>query len=138
MLSFDFSKVTVNDGPSINDIPVDTDLYATVDGVTLEEFNGQDKFVLEQTIFIDPTDETKTVNFKTFIGPKHGWLLAQYLQAVGEDFRSLSGQGLSAEALSSVLKGNPLNVRLRKSKYTDRNGEERSSTQITTVKAYTA
>ena len=133
VLSFDFSAVTVSSGPSINDIPLDTDLAAVVDSVELDNFNGQDKFVFTQSIYIDPADEGKTVTFKTFIGPKHGWLLAQYLQAVGQDFRSLSGQGLSAAALESVLCGHPISVKVRESKYTQ-NGVEKTSRQINTVR----
>lgn len=136
VLSFDFSDVKVQNGPSIGDIPVNTPLYATVDSVELDSFNGVSKFVFTQTIFIDPQDESKTVQFKTFIGPKHGWLLAQYLNAVGEDFRSLSGQGLSASALSSVLVGNPLSVSFKESTYSDRSGQQRTSKQITTVKPF--
>lgn len=134
VLSFDFSSVKVSTGPGIGDIPVNTPLYAIVDDVELGNFGGVDKFVLKQTIYIDPQDEAKTVSFSTFIGPKHGWLLAQYLQAVGQDFRSLSGQGISANALKQVLVGQPLNVTFKESNYKDKaTGEARTSKQITTV-----
>lgn len=135
VLSFDFSKVNVSTGPNRNDIPVDTDLYATVDDIEIGTFGGVDKFVFKQSVYLDPQDESKVVEFSTFIGPKHGWLLAQYLQAVGEDFRSLSGQGLSAEALKTVLVGNALTVRFKESTYADRTtGEQKKSKQITTVR----
>lgn len=136
VLSFDFSDVKISDGPSISDIPVDTPLYATLDKIELDTFNGVDKFVFTQTVFIDPQDESKTTQFKTFIGPKHGWLLAQYLNAVGEDFRSLSGQGLTASALQSVLGDEAFTVIFKESKYTDRTGQERTSKQITTVRKF--
>lgn len=134
VLSFDFSNVKTNTGPGIGDIPVDTPLYATVDDVELGTFNGVDKFVLKQTIYIDPEDESKTVSFSTYIGPKHGWLLAQYLEAVGQDFRSLSGQGISAEALKTVLVGEPLNVTFRENTY-QKGNETKRSRQITTVRS---
>lgn len=132
VLSFDFS--TVSSGLNIGNIPLDTDLYATVDDVEYRDINGQGKFVLKQSIYIDPQDESKVVEFSSYIGPKHGWLLAQYLQAVGEDFRSLSGQGISADALKTVLVGNPLSVRFKESKYM-KDGEQKTSKQITTIKA---
>lgn len=134
VLSFDFSNVTTNSGPNIGDIPLDVALYATVDDVEVGTFNGVDKFVLKQTIYIDPADDSKTVQFSSFIGPKHGWLLAQYLEAVGQDFRSLSGQGISAESLKSVLVGEPLNVTFKSSNY-EKNGEKKTSKQITTVRS---
>lgn len=135
VLSFNFSDVKVSTGPSIGDIPVGVPLYATVDTVKLDTFNGTDKFVLTQTVYIDLDDGGKTVEFKTFIGPKHGWLLAQYLNAVGEDFRSLSGQGISADALQTVLAGHPLSVTFKESTYPDRTtGQQRTSKQITVVR----
>lgn len=136
VLSFDFSDVTVKDGLGIGDIPTGTPLYATIDEIKLENFNGQDKFVFQQTIFVDPSDESKTVSFRTYIGPKHGWLLAQYLAAVDQDFRSLSGQGISASALSTVLVNNPLTVTFKESTYPDRTGQTRTSKQITTVRKF--
>lgn len=137
VLSFDFSDVKVSTGPTISAIPVDVPLYATVDDVTLENFNGQDKFVFQQTVYTGNGEEA--VQFKTFIGPKHGWLLAQYLAAVDQDFRSLSGTGISADALKTVLVGQPITVQLKESTYPDRQtGAERKSKQITTVRKFEA
>lgn len=134
VLSFDFSEVKIGGDNDLSSIPTDTVLYATVDSVTAEEFNGVPKFVFQQTIYTDPNDEAKTVQLKTYIGPKHGWLLAQYLEAVGEDFRSLSGQKITADALETVLVGHPLNVKVQRRPYTGGDGKERTSTQINWVR----
>lgn len=133
MIKFDFSKVNVSTGPSIKDIPVNTPVFATVTDVTIGTFNGTDKFVIQQDIYIDPDDQSKKVEFKTYIGPNMGWLLAQYLSAVGEDFRSLSGQDLSADALKSVLVGVPLSVSFKESTY-QKDGETRHSKQLTQIR----
>lgn len=134
VLSFDFSKVEVSSGPNIGDIPVGVPLNATIDTIEAQDYNGVTKFVFNQTVYIDGE---QGVNFKTFIGPKHGWLLAQYLQAVGEDFRSLSGEAISAEALTTIMVGHPIVVVLKESTYKTATGEERTSKQITTVKEFT-
>lgn len=130
-LSFDFNDVKVNTGPGIGDIPTGVPLYGTVDKVTLETFNGNDKFVFHQTIFLD---EERSVAFKTYIGNNHAWLVAQYLDAAGEDFRSLSGQGLSAEALETVLTKIGFQFTFKESTYPGRDGQPRTSKQITTVR----
>lgn len=134
VLSFDFSEVKIGGDNDLSSIPVNVPLYATVDSVTADDFNGVTKFVFQQTIYTDPSDESKTVQLKTYIGPKHGWLLAQYLAAVGEDFRSLSGQKITAEALETVLVGHPLNVKVNRNPYKGADGKERVSTQINWVR----
>jgi len=136
-LSFDFSDVKIPTGPTASALPVNVPLYATVDDIKLENFNGQDKFVFEQTVYTGNGEEA--VPFKTFIGPRHGWLLAQYLAAVDQDFRSLSGTGLTAEALKTVLAGQPVTVQLKESTYQDRmTGADRTSKQITYVRKFEA
>lgn len=102
-LSFDFSDVNVSTGPSIKDIPFNTPLHCVIKSVEMKELNGQDKFVIVQDVYIDPADDNKVVKFTQFVGPKQGFILARYLTAAGEDFRSLSGQNIDADSLGQLL-----------------------------------
>ena len=122
VLSFDFDKVT--SGLNANDIPVEVPLSALVNTVELKEFNGVQKFVFNHTIFIDPNDESKTVSFNSFIGPNHAWLLAQYLEAVGQDFRSLTGVDIDEDTLTRLLVDEPLTIIFRDNEYNGKKNKQ--------------
>lgn len=133
MMTFDFSDVELASGPTIKDIPLKTDLNVVITGVSLATFNGVDKFVIQHEVFIDPNDESQIVQFRSYIGPNHGWLLAQYLAAAGENIQELSGQGITEDALEQVLKDLPVIAQFSENVY-QKNGETKRSTQINRIR----
>ena len=134
VLSFDFSDVKISgSGGDISSLATGVPLYATIDGVTSQEFNGTTKFVVQHTIYPNANDESVTVEFRSYIGPRHQWLLAQYLTAAGEDFRTLSGQPLDANSLDTLFKGTAVNLVLKDNNY-QKDGVTKTSKQINSVR----
>lgn len=101
-LTFDFSKVRL--GNSINDLPKNTWLLATIEDVKYEEKNGNTILLITQKVYDSVDADKRPVQVTTRITQNMGWLLAAYLAAAAD--LDVSGQGprnFSADALRDTF-----------------------------------
>lgn len=116
--AFDFNAVSVSDNP-IDSFPFDTPLAAIITGVAYRNLakkgSGEEKIrlVVTQKVYHDNQEGT----YDTIISPNQGYLLKQYLVAVGVDANALSNQSLDQEGLESALKDNAITITFTENEY---------------------
>lgn len=133
-MRFDFNDVKIN-APSLSDLPTKTPLNAKILDVSETTNNGKTRLEIAQIVYLP---DGREVPFTTRISENQNWLMAAYLNALGEvedddQLKTLSNLDFSAPGLRPIMAGQPVILEFVRKPFTNAEGVTREYTNVNRV-----